>query len=126
MYKLVHVISYTVLSKKFIAATGARNWKLHLAKMKELLPYFHAHDQYNYGYDRDTCDDFKVKTETEVEFQNGGRLFCKTANSYILAVDWDIFIKFDTRRDTHLPLMWHRQSGNRKLIGGVFGRYIWK
>jgi len=34
---------------KFIAATRTCNWKLHLAAMEELLPYFHAHDQYNYG-----------------------------------------------------------------------------
>lgn len=33
----------------FTAATRTCNWKLHLAKMEELLPYFHAHDQYNYG-----------------------------------------------------------------------------
>ena len=33
----------------FIAATRTCNWKLHLAKMEELLPYFHAHDHYNYG-----------------------------------------------------------------------------
>ena len=32
-----------------IAATGTSNWKLHLAKIEDLLPYFHAHDQYNYG-----------------------------------------------------------------------------
>lgn len=33
----------------FTAATRTCNWRLHLAKMEELLPYFHAHDQYNYG-----------------------------------------------------------------------------
>ena len=33
----------------FTAATRTCNWKLHFAKMEELLPYFHAHDQYNYG-----------------------------------------------------------------------------
>jgi len=33
----------------FIAATRSCNWKLHLASMEELLPYFHAHDQYNYS-----------------------------------------------------------------------------
>lgn len=33
----------------FTAATRTSNWKLHLAKFEELLPYFHAHDQYNYG-----------------------------------------------------------------------------
>ena len=33
----------------FIAGTRACNWQLHLAKIEELLPYFHAHDQYNYG-----------------------------------------------------------------------------
>ncbi len=33
----------------FIGATRTCSWKLHLAKVEELLPYFHAHDQYNYG-----------------------------------------------------------------------------
>ena len=33
----------------FIAATRSCNWKLHFASMEELLPYFHAHDEYNYG-----------------------------------------------------------------------------
>ncbi|MPC92462.1 hypothetical protein E2C01_087553 [Portunus trituberculatus] len=33
----------------FTAATRMCNWRLHFAKMEELLPYFHAHDQYNYG-----------------------------------------------------------------------------
>ena len=33
----------------FIAGTRGADWKLHLAKMEELLPYFHAHDLYNYG-----------------------------------------------------------------------------
>ena len=33
----------------FIGATRKADWKLHLAKMEELLPYFHAHDQLNYG-----------------------------------------------------------------------------
>lgn len=33
----------------FIAATRKADWKLHLAKMEEMLPYFHAHDQFNYG-----------------------------------------------------------------------------
>ena len=32
-----------------VAATRMSNWRLHLAKMEELLPYFHAHDQYNCG-----------------------------------------------------------------------------
>jgi len=29
----------------FTAATRTCNWRLHLAKMEELLPYFHAHDE---------------------------------------------------------------------------------
>ena len=33
----------------FIVGTQGAGWKLHLAKMEELLPYFHAHDLYNYG-----------------------------------------------------------------------------
>ncbi|KAJ8034055.1 hypothetical protein HOLleu_24474 [Holothuria leucospilota] len=33
----------------FIAATRKGDWKLHLATTEDLLPYFHAHDQYNYG-----------------------------------------------------------------------------
>ncbi|KAJ8040903.1 hypothetical protein HOLleu_15346 [Holothuria leucospilota] len=33
----------------FIAATRKADWKLHLATTEDLLPYFHAHDQYNYG-----------------------------------------------------------------------------
>ena len=33
----------------FTAATRKADWKLHLAKVEEMLPYFHAHDQYNYG-----------------------------------------------------------------------------
>jgi len=33
----------------FIGASRKADWKLHLAKMEELLPYFHAHVQYNYG-----------------------------------------------------------------------------
>ena len=33
----------------FVGATRKADWKLHLAKMEELLPYFHAHDQLNYG-----------------------------------------------------------------------------
>ena len=31
------------------AATRKADWKLHLAKVEEMLPYFHVHDQYNYG-----------------------------------------------------------------------------
>ena len=33
----------------YTEATRTDNWKLHLAKMEELLPYFHAHDQYDYA-----------------------------------------------------------------------------
>ena len=33
----------------FTAMTRTSHWKLHLAKIEELLPYFHAHDQYNSG-----------------------------------------------------------------------------
>ena len=33
----------------FTAATRTCNWRLYLAKLEELLPYFPAHDQYNYG-----------------------------------------------------------------------------
>ena len=33
----------------YTEATRTDNWKLHLAKMEELLPYFNAHDQYNYA-----------------------------------------------------------------------------
>ncbi|KAJ8049223.1 hypothetical protein HOLleu_01865 [Holothuria leucospilota] len=33
----------------FIAATRKGDWKLYLATTEDLLPYFHAHDQYNYG-----------------------------------------------------------------------------
>ena len=33
----------------FTAATRKADWKLHLAKVEEMLPYFHAHAQYNYG-----------------------------------------------------------------------------
>ena len=32
-----------------IAAIRTCNWRLYLVKMEELLPYFHAHDHYNYG-----------------------------------------------------------------------------
>ncbi|KAG1655742.1 hypothetical protein GQR58_024329 [Nymphon striatum] len=31
------------------AATRSADWKLHLSTTEELLHYFHAHDQYNYG-----------------------------------------------------------------------------
>ncbi|KAG1650791.1 hypothetical protein GQR58_027738 [Nymphon striatum] len=33
----------------FTAATRSADWKLHLSTTEELLHYFHAHDQYNYG-----------------------------------------------------------------------------
>ncbi|KAG1715023.1 ABC transporter C family member 8 [Nymphon striatum] len=33
----------------FTAATRRAGWKLHLSTTEELLHYFHAHDQYNYG-----------------------------------------------------------------------------
>ncbi|KAG1662607.1 hypothetical protein GQR58_020866 [Nymphon striatum] len=33
----------------FTAATRSADWKLHFSTTEELLHYFHAHDQYNYG-----------------------------------------------------------------------------
>ena len=33
----------------FTAATRKADSKLYLAKLEEMLPYFHAHDQYSYG-----------------------------------------------------------------------------
>ncbi len=33
----------------FTAAIRSADWELHLSTTERLLPYFHAHDQYNYG-----------------------------------------------------------------------------
>ena len=33
----------------FTAAIRNADWKLHLSTTEQLLPYFHGHDQYNYG-----------------------------------------------------------------------------
>ena len=49
----------------------------------------------------DDCE--KVKIETEVEFQYGGRLFSETGSSNISAMDWDIWSKFGTPVGLDLP-----------------------
>lgn len=46
---LINYMNQVEVLLTFIAATRTCNWRLHLAKMEELLPYFHAHDHYNYG-----------------------------------------------------------------------------
>jgi len=42
------------------------------------------------------------KSKPEVEFQYGWRLFFQTGNSYILAVDWVITMKFCSLIDTDI------------------------
>ena len=46
---MINYMNQVMVLLMFIAATRREDWKLHLAKMEELLPYFHAHDQFNYG-----------------------------------------------------------------------------
>jgi len=46
-----------------------------------------------------------------VEFQYGGRSFSQTESNYNSAVDWDIFTKFGTFRDTDLRGHAHYQTG---------------
>ena len=39
----------------------------------------------------------KSSSKPAVEFKYGGRLFSATGSNNILAVDWDILLKFDTQ-----------------------------
>jgi len=64
------------------------------------------------------------KSKPEVEFQNGGRSFSQTGNSFNSAVDRDIFTKFSTLGDPDLLRTCVLPNWNRMLIRDVNGRHL--
>ena len=85
-----------------IAATRTCNWGLYLAKMEELLPYFHARDHYNYGrwgplYVADLLELQHNDPETWV-FLDGGNFAVTKQSTPFTAIDPDHCIEQEHKK----------------------------
>ncbi|XP_033114878.1 uncharacterized protein LOC117115272 [Anneissia japonica] len=81
---LINYMNQVQVLLMFIGGTRKADWTLHLRKLEELLPYFHAHDQYNYGrwgplYVADMLEMQKTDAETWNFLNEGNFVITKHA-----------------------------------------------
>jgi len=70
----------------------------------------------------------QIESLREIEFRYGGRLFCKTGRSYILAVDWErpTVIKLDIERGPDLEEtdVIESETGIGDIAVPIFDKYL--
>ena len=68
----------------------------------------------------------RSKSKSEVKFQYGGPPFSETGSSFILAVDWDISLKFGRQIVFHLLKQMQSLTMNTEVAFGFYGRHLEK
>ena len=99
---LTNYMNQVMVLLMFIAATRKGDWKLHLAKMEELLSYFHAHDQFNYGrwgtlYVADMLE-MQTNDPDLWKFLNEGNFTIAKHNASFTAIDPDHAIEQEHKK----------------------------
>ena len=66
------------------------------------------------------------KSKPKVDFQYGGRLFCKNGSRYILAINWDMSTKFGLLIDFDLLKAATSTNAKPEIVLSGHGRHLYK
>jgi len=66
------------------------------------------------------------QSKPKVDFQYGGRLFCKNGSSYILAINWDMSTKFGLLIDFDLLKAATSTNAKPEIVLSGRGRHLYK